>query len=57
MRTILLLLITIILASCNNINIIADKGKNPCYYDKKGAIKPYKADKYRVTETYLWENK
>jgi hypothetical protein len=35
--------------------ISTHKGKeDQCFYDKKGTIKPYKTDEYRVTERYLF---
>jgi hypothetical protein len=46
----------VILQSCGGINTIAtqrDKS-DKCFYDKDGVITPYKTDKYRVTERYLF---
>jgi hypothetical protein len=44
------------LSSCNAHSIATRSGgKNPCYYDDKGTIKPYNSE-YRVTERYNFAN-
>jgi hypothetical protein len=44
------------LYSCGSADVISThKGKeDQCFYDKRGTIKPYKTDEYRVTERYLF---
>jgi len=48
--------VALVVSSCGTMNVISThKGKeDQCFYDKKGTIKPYKTDEYRVTERYLF---
>jgi len=53
---VVLCVVAVLFSSCGAVNVISThQGKeDQCFYDKKGTIKPYKTDEYRVTERYLF---